>query len=80
MSDETGGSGFDVRLPEPSCSECGHTVPIVHSRDRDGLRWARHTVTGSLTSSDGPECENSGADWEDPDPGLACWTPGNQQW
>jgi hypothetical protein len=63
---------------EPTCPECGHAVPIVSSRDREGLHWARHTITGSLTSSDGPECENSGDDWEDP--GTTDWTPGNQSW
>lgn len=62
----------------PTCPECGHDVPIVSSRDREGLHWARHTVTGSLTSSDGPECENSGDDWEDPR--VTDWTPGNQSW
>lgn len=63
---------------EPRCPECGHDIPIVFSRDREGLHWARHTVTGSLTSSDGRECESSGDDWEDP--GSTGWTPGNQSW
>ena len=63
---------------EPTCPDCGHTVPIVHSRGREELHWARHAVTGSLTSSDGPECENSGSEWEDE--GTTSWTPGNQGW
>lgn len=63
---------------EPTCPECGHEVPVVSSRGRESLHWARHTVTGSLTSSDGPECENSGDDWEDPR--VTDWTPGNQSW
>ncbi|SLH41738.1 Uncharacterised protein [Mycobacteroides abscessus subsp. massiliense] len=66
-------------LPEPICPECGHTVPIVFSRDREGLHWARHTIAGSLTAPRGAqECDNSGSEWEDPK--LTSWTPGNQGW
>lgn len=51
---------------EPDCPDCGHVVPIVHSDNNPQERWARHTLTGNLTSGDAPECDNSGKPWTGP--------------
>ncbi|MFV8176922.1 hypothetical protein [Mycolicibacterium peregrinum] len=53
----------DTKQTEPSCPDCGHTVPICHTSGNEDWHWARHTQTGNLTSGDSPECDNSGKPW-----------------